>query len=95
MFSLNVQENEALITLGKLLKNRRLAKGETQSRTAARLGVSLPTYRKLEKGDPTAQVGSWVRAIRLYGSLADLEALFPQSLFDQADNRQRAPRRRS
>ncbi len=95
MFSLNDQESDALTLLGRALKRRRLVIDEPQSRTAARLGISLPTYRKLEKGDPTAQVGAWVRAIRLYGSLADLQALFPESLFDQADTRQRAPRRKS
>lgn len=44
--------------------------------------------------DPTAQIGAWVRALRLYGDLGDLELLLPESLFDQDLTRQRAPRRK-
>jgi transcriptional regulator with XRE-family HTH domain len=95
MFSLNDEESRSLAQLGQRLRRRRLEHGEPQARVAARLGVSLPTYRKLEKGDPTAQVGTWARALRLYGSLSDLEALFPESLFDEGITRQRAPRRTS
>ncbi len=78
--------------LGARLRRRRLAAGEPQLRAAARVGVSLPTYRKLEQGDPGAPVGLWVRALRLYGSLDDLALLFPESLFDEAATRRRAPR---
>jgi len=92
MFSINKSEHTALINLGERLKRRRLQAREPQARTAARLGVSLPTYRKLEKGDPSAQIGTWIRALRLYGSIEPLDALFPESLFDHANDRQRAPR---
>jgi len=92
MFTINETEHSALINLGKRLKRRRLHAREPQARTAARLGVSLPTYRKLEKGDPSAQIGTWIRALRLYGSLEPLDALLPESLFDEANSRQRAPR---
>ena len=95
MFVINQSEAAALKTLGSSLKQRRLAASEPQSRAAVHLGVSLPTYRKLEKGDPTAQMGAWIRAIRLYGSLADLPMLFPESLFDEAATRQREPRQKS
>ncbi|VAW77846.1 hypothetical protein MNBD_GAMMA13-896 [hydrothermal vent metagenome] len=93
MFSINDSERTALVELGERLKRRRLQAREPQARTAARLGVSLPTYRKLEKGDPSTQIGTWIRALRLYGSLDHLETLLPESLFDEANGRrQRAPR---
>ncbi len=92
MFSINKSEHIVLINLGERLKRRRLQAGEPQARTAARLGVSLPTYRKLEKGDPSTPIGTWIRALRLYGSLEPLDALLPESLFDGASDRQRAPR---
>jgi len=92
MFSINESEHSSLVNLGERLKRRRLQAREPQARAAARLGVSLPTYRKLEKGDPSAQIGTWVRALRLYGSLDPLDALLPESLFDAANDRQRAPR---
>ncbi len=92
MFSITRPEHAALVSLGERLKRRRLQAGEPQARTAARLGVSLPTYRKLEKGNPGTPIGTWIRALRLYGSLEPLDALLPASLFDEANSRQRAPR---
>lgn len=94
MFSLIGTEEAALSALGQRLRRRRLAAAEPQTRAAARIGVSVPTYRKLEKGDPSVPAGPWIRALRLYGDLADLDLLFPESLFDQEQRRQRAPRRR-
>lgn len=85
-------EVEALQALGTRLRHRRLQAGEPQVRAASRVGVSLPTYRKLEQGDPSSQIGVWVRALRIYGALDDLQQLLPESLFDEAMDRQRAPR---
>jgi len=92
MFSLTPEEVESLRQLGARLRRRRLQAGEPQLRAAGRIGVSLPTYRKLERGDPGAQVSVWVRALRLYGSLDDLALVFPETLFDEQTQRQRAPR---
>ena len=91
MFAVTSEESEALQALGARLR-RRLQAGEPQLRAAARIGVSLPTYRKLEQGDPGAQIGVWVRALRLYGALDDLALLLPESLFDEGATRQRAAR---
>ena len=92
MFSLTSEEIESLRQLGARLRRRRLQAGEPQLRAAGRIGVSLPTYRKLEQGDPGAQIGVWIRALRLYGNLEDLTLLFPETLFDEQAKRQRAPR---
>ena len=94
MFSIIDQEAATLSALGQRLRRRRLSAGEPQTRAASRIGVSVPTYRKLEQGDPTLPIGPWVRALRLYGDLADLDLLLPESLFDQEPPRQRAPRQR-
>lgn len=95
MVSVTDRESETLERLGARLRRRRLQAGEPQERAASRVGVSVPTYRKLEQGDPAVQVGIWVRAIGLYGSLDDLDLLLPESLFDAEQTRQRAPRRRA
>jgi DNA-binding XRE family transcriptional regulator len=92
MFTLTTEEAESLRQLGERLRARRLRAGEPQLRTASRIGVSLPTYRKLEQGDPTAQIGVWVRALRLYGGLDGVEDLCPGTLFDAEAHRRRAPR---
>ena len=95
MFAITDIEQSALAALGQRLRRRRLATAEPQNRAASRIGLSVPTYRKLEQGDPSVPIGPWVRALRLYGNLGDLDLLLPESLFDQDPPRQRAPRRRT
>jgi transcriptional regulator with XRE-family HTH domain len=95
IFAVTESEASALAGLGERLRRRRLAAAEPQTRAASRIGVSVPTYRKLEQGDPSAPAGVWVRALRLYGDLAALDGLLPESLFDGDDRRQRAPRRQA
>lgn len=89
MLSLNDSETQALEALGARLRRRRVLANDPQYRAAARIGVSVPTYRKLEQGDPTAPMGLWVRAVRLYSDLSELAALLPESLFDADIKRQR------
>ncbi len=90
MFSPTSEEKDLLILLGQRLRSRRLQRDEKQLSMAARIGVSVPTYRKMEQGDPSAALGYWVRAIRLLGDPRALEDTLPLSLFDQANHRQRA-----
>ena len=76
----------ALVRLGQRLRAERLARNESQTRFAARLGVSIPTLRRLEQGDPSAQIGHWFAALDVLGRLADVETLLAPrySLFDMA-----------
>ena len=92
---------EHLKQLGQRLRNARLERDEPQREFAARLGVSIPTLRKMEKGDPTASIGLWVEALELLNRLPDLDQVLAprQSLFEQYDatrkmKRQRASRRK-
>ncbi|MBI5331153.1 MAG: helix-turn-helix domain-containing protein [Betaproteobacteria bacterium] len=87
-----------LTQLGARLRAERLARNETQGRFAARLGVSIPTLRRLEQGDPAAQIGVWFTALEVLGRIGDAEALLAPrySLFDAAaapKTRQRARRK--
>ncbi|MBT9591864.1 MAG: helix-turn-helix domain-containing protein [Thiobacillus sp.] len=92
--------HEALVQLGARLRAQRLMRNEPQARFAARLGVSVPTLRRLEQGDASAQIGHWLAALELLGRLHEAEAwLAPQtSLFAAAEpappQRQRARRRK-
>ena len=92
--------HEALVQLGARLRAQRLMRNEPQARFAARLGVSVPTLRRLEQGDASAQIGHWLGALELLGRLHEAEAwLAPQtSLFAAAEpapqQRQRARRRK-
>jgi transcriptional regulator with XRE-family HTH domain len=83
MFGFINKEQAALEGLGRALKINRKRRGDTQADAADRCGVSRETYRKMEQGNPGAGIGNWIRAIRLYGDIEQLETLFPISLFDQ------------
>ena len=65
----------ALQTLGEHLAVARLRRRESQRQWAARLGVSLPTLIRLEKGEPSVSMGVYASALWLLGlssGLADL-----------------------
>lgn len=83
MFGINSEERSVLEALGKGLQANRKRRGDSQADAADRCGVSRETYRQMEQGKPGTSVGYWIRAIRLYGDMSQLEALFPVSLFDQ------------
>ncbi len=81
--------------LASRLRMRRIARGDRQSDMAARIGVSIPTYRKMEQGDPATPLGYWVKAMRLLGNAENLADTLPVSLFDEDElqNRRRVRRR--
>lgn len=91
---------DVLVRLGARLRAQRLMRNEPQARFAARLGVSVPTLRRLEQGDASAQIGHWLAALDVLGRLHEADAwLAPQtSLFAAAEPalpaRQRARRRK-
>jgi transcriptional regulator with XRE-family HTH domain len=92
-----VTKPEFLLQLGARLRRARLALDEPQARFAARLGVSVPTLRRMERGDATSQIGHWVAALDALDRLDDLNRLLETrpSLFDEATparTRQRARR---
>jgi transcriptional regulator with XRE-family HTH domain len=92
------KQEDTLKRLGARLREARLARNEPQSRFAARIGVSIPTLRRLEQGDATTQIGHWLEALEVLGRLDDVEVLLAPSasLFDVTaapKTRQRARRR--
>ncbi len=83
MIGMTEEEQLALVGLGQLLKANRKRRGDSQADAAARCGVSRETYRQMEQGRAVTGFGYWIRAIRLYGDINQLDDLFPISLFDQ------------
>ncbi len=71
--------------LGQRLRTRRLERNETQARFAARLGISIPTLRRMENGDASCPIGYWAHALAILGAADDLDGLLrePESLFSQ------------
>lgn len=98
--SRNGADDPELGSLGTRLREERLKRNEPQAKFAARLGVSVPTYRKMEAGDPTIQIGHWSSALGILNRSDDLKAVLApkEDLFAKFDSsnthtRQRAPRR--
>lgn len=65
----------ALQTLGEHLALARLRRKESQRQWAARLGVSVPTLIRLEKGEPAVSMGVYVSALWLLGLSEGLTTL--------------------
>lgn len=98
---LDEDQKEALVELGRRLKNARIERNDTQKDFAFRIGVSIPTLQKMEKGSPQVAVGTWVKALSVLDRLSELEAvLAPEkslagryAAFQKTRGRQRAGRR--
>ncbi len=56
---------EALPRIGSSIRTARIRRRKTAADLARRLGVSLPTLRKLEAGDPGVSLGTFVSALWL------------------------------
>lgn len=72
-----------LHNLGYRLRAERIRRNEPQALFAARVGVSVPTLRKMECGDPTVLIGSWAAALEILDHAGDIDAILapPEDLF--------------
>jgi transcriptional regulator with XRE-family HTH domain len=66
---------QALHALGENLAVARLRRRESQREWAGRLGCSVPTLIRLERGDPAVGVGLYATALWLIGRVSGLPAL--------------------
>jgi transcriptional regulator with XRE-family HTH domain len=64
-----------LAALGERLRAARLRRKLTQALVAERVGVSLPTIRKLESGDPSSSLATVLRVLQVLGLSNDIDAL--------------------
>lgn len=81
--------------LGEGLKVARQRRRQSQTDFAERLMVSRATLQRMEQGDPSVALGTWVSAAWLLGRLSDLQRVFNPD-FDEAGKRmerQYLPRR--
>jgi len=63
---------EALPQIGGAIRTARIRRRRTSADFASRLGVSAPTLRKLERGDPGVSLGTFLTALWLLDLLKDL-----------------------
>jgi transcriptional regulator with XRE-family HTH domain len=61
--------------LGKAIRVARIRRRQSAQDFASRLGVTLPTLRKLERGDPGVALATFVCAVWLIGMLDRLRDL--------------------
>lgn len=94
MFTLTEKEQEALERLSERIRQLRVQR-EPIKDFAARIGVSAPTYSKLEKADPTVALGVLIRALSLTGNLQNLEKLFVARPIDEMFDSTLPPRQRA
>lgn len=66
---------EALRTLGENLAIARTRRRESQRAWASRLGVSVPTLIRMERGDPGVGAGIYATALWLMGTVSGLPEL--------------------
>ena len=60
---------------GERLRAARLRRGITTVLFAQRMGVSRDTLSRLEKGQPTIALGTYVRALRVLGLDKDIDVV--------------------
>ncbi len=93
----SVDTKECLTGLGSRLRQARLELNEAQAGFASRLGVSIPTLRKMEKGDTSVKIGLWAEALYILNKMSDLDDVLKKqgTLFDRWEEQQSKIRQRA
>ncbi len=83
--------------LGSRLRSVRLSRNDTQAMFAARIGISVPTLRKMESGDSTVLIGHWANALDLLDREEEIDAILaePEDLFAKYKMMNASTRRRA
>lgn len=91
-----VDSIKELKLLGERLRAWRIRAEQTQDDFAARIGVSVPTLRRMEQGDPNTAIRYWAEAIGLLGRGKDIQNILHEqrSLFDEDERAIPASRKR-
>ena len=70
-----MSESQRLKLIGTRLRSERIKRNDSQAVFAARIGVSIPTLRKMEEGDDAVQIGHWVKALKVFNRDKDLDEI--------------------
>jgi len=68
-------EGRQMTSLGQRLKDARLRRRFSMDTVCARANISRPTLYKIELGDPTVAIGSYVQVLRVLGLSEDLSLI--------------------
>lgn len=81
---LPIPVERALIKLGENLRIARKRRGDTMALFAERMQVSVPTLRKMERGDPTVSISVYAMGVWLVGRLQFLPMIVDPALDENA-----------
>lgn len=89
-------QKRQLAALGQRLRAARLRRRLTQAMLAERVGVTVPTIRKLEAGDASTSLSVVLRALVVLGLAQDIDRLAAEDTLGRAlqDSELKRPRRR-
>lgn len=86
---------KALRELGENIAVARLRRREPQRAWAERIGISVPTYVRMEKGEPSVSVAAYAAALWLMGRVQVLpEVAAPENDLTALEQDVRAARKR-
>ena len=77
MFSV-LGDIEAMRMLGNQIRQERLRRNWSQQDLSGQVGVTLPTYRKIEKGDGSVEFRHVVKALAVLGYQDALGEIIPE-----------------
>jgi transcriptional regulator with XRE-family HTH domain len=69
------QQRKQLVALGQRLRAARLRRKLTQAMLAERVGVTIPTVRKLEDGDASTSLSVMLRALVVLGLAHEIDRI--------------------
>lgn len=75
MYLVSTRERQLLQALGSVIRRARIEHDLCQTSMAARIGISTPTYRRVEQGHAAVPIGYWIRALNLLGIEDDVQKL--------------------
>ncbi|MDD2736748.1 MAG: helix-turn-helix domain-containing protein [Desulfuromonadaceae bacterium] len=90
-----------LEALGQRLKDARLRRRFSMETVCARADISRPTLYKVENGDPSVAIGSYLQVLRVLGMVDDLSLIAKEDVLgrrlqdESLPQRKRAPRKKA
>jgi transcriptional regulator with XRE-family HTH domain len=90
-----------LEALGQRLKDARLRRRFSMETVCARADISRPTLYKVENGDPSVAIGSYLQVLRVLGMVDDLSMIAKDDVLgrrlqdESLPQRKRAPRKKA
>jgi transcriptional regulator with XRE-family HTH domain len=88
-------------SLGERLKDARLRRRFSMETVCSRADISRPTLYKVEIGDPSVAIGTYVQVLRVLGMVEDLSLIAKEDILgrrlqdESLPQRKRAPRKKT